>query len=145
MGLQHRPAYYAAKNVLAALVSRPDAVGDEEGHAPGVVGDDAHGAVGRSSAAQFDAGVLVYLLEDRCVDVRVVDVEDVLDRGGGPFQAHAGVDAGLGQRGQGAVLALFVLVEDEVPDLQEARVAFVRRRGRTSGLLAGSPCANSSP
>src|SRR5918998_1848345 len=36
--LPRRPAYYASKNVLVALISGPDAVGDEEGHSPRVVG-----------------------------------------------------------------------------------------------------------
>src|SRR5215210_7669031 len=125
MGLQHRTAYYAAKYVLAALVPRPDAVGDQDGHASCVVGDDAHGAVRRIGFAKLYACVLGYTTEDRRVDVRLVDKEDVLDRGRGPFQAEARIDACLGQWGQASVLTLLVLVEDEVPDLEEARVSFV--------------------
>src|SRR5215210_5618112 len=111
MGLQHRTAYYASEYVLAALVARPDAVGDQESHASCVVGDDAHGAVRGFGVAQRCARVLVYLLEDRRVDVRVIDVEDVLDRRRGPFQAEARIDAGLGERGQASVFTLLVLVE----------------------------------
>src|SRR5215212_1109857 len=125
MGLQHGPAYYASENVFAALVAWPDAVGDEEGHAPRVVGEDVEGAVGGRWSAQCDFRVLSYLLEYRGVDVGLVEVDDVLHRGRSPLQAHAGIDAGLGERDQAPVLALLILVEDEVPDLEEARVALV--------------------
>ncbi len=41
----HRPAQEAAQHVAAALVARDDAVGDEERHGPGVIGDDAQRGV----------------------------------------------------------------------------------------------------
>ena len=42
-------------------------------------------------------------------------------------------------------LQLFVLVEDEVPDLQEARVSFFAAGAVLGVYSAGSPLANSSP
>src|SRR5829696_5838232 len=125
MCLQHRSAYYAAKYVLPALVSWPHAVGDEEGHAARVVGDYAQHAICGFGVSQGDARVLHCLLEDGCVEVSVVEVENILYRGGGPFQSHAGVDASLTQGHEGLVFQLLVLVEDEVPDLEEARISLV--------------------
>src|SRR5829696_5071243 len=125
MCLQHRPAYYAAKYVFSALVPWPDAVGDEEGHGPRVVGDDAKGAVCSLGVTKRDARVLLCLREDWCVEVGVVDVENILYRGGGPLQSHAGVDTSLAQGHEGLVFQLLVLVEDEVPDLEEARICLV--------------------
>src|SRR5215212_5080175 len=125
MCLQHRPAYYAAKYVLSALVPGPYSVGDEEGHATGVVGDDAQRAICGFGVTQGDARVLVSPFEDGCVEVSVVDVENILHRGGGPVQSHAGVDTSLTQGHKGLVFQLLVLVEDEVPDLEEARISLV--------------------
>src|SRR5215204_2823750 len=131
MCLQHRPAYYAAKYVLSALVPGPYSVGDEEGHATGVVGDNAQRAICALPISQGDARVLPCLFEDGCVEVSVVDVENILHRGGGPFQSHAGVDTSLSQGHEGLVFQLLVLVEDEVPDL--------RTRATRPGLSWRSP------
>src|ERR687889_545896 len=134
MGLQHGAAYYASEHVLAALVAWPDAVGYQEGHASCVVGYDAHGAVRGFGVAQCQACVLRDPAEDWRVDVRVVDVEDVLHRRRGPFEAETRIDARLGERGQASVLTLLVLVEDEVPDLQEPGIPFVAA-GAVLGVL----------
>src|SRR5919112_1051959 len=128
VGLQHGPAYHAAKNVLAALGARPHAVGDEEGYASGGGGDDAHGPVGVLGIAELHAGVLGDLRKERLVHVGIVYVDGVLNRLRGSFQAEAGVYAGLGQRRQRPVLALLVLVEDQVPDLQEPGGSLVATR-----------------
>src|SRR5215212_370818 len=125
MRLQHRASYYAPENVLAALVSWPHAVGYEERHPARVVGDDAERAICHLRAAHRDARVLPCFLEKRCVHVGVVDVEDILYRGRSPLQAEAGVDAGLAQGYEGLVLQLLVLVEDQVPYLQEPRISLV--------------------
>jgi hypothetical protein len=92
---------------------------------PRVVGEDVEGAVHGGGPAEVHPADLAGLLEDRGVEVRLVDGVDALDYGRGAFEAEPGVDTRLGQGDEGTVLALLVLVEDEVPDLQEPRVALV--------------------
>src|ERR671912_254890 len=115
-------------------ISWPDTVGDKEGHTTCVIGYDAQRAICGFGVTQGDARVLVCSFEDGCVEIRVVDVENILYRGGGPLQSHAGVDAGLAQGHKRLVFQLLVLVEDEVPDLQEARIPLVAA-GTVLGVL----------
>ena len=57
-GLQDRAAGEAAQHVAAILVGGHDAVGDQERHAAGVVGEDAQRAVGGGVLAVAAAGEL---------------------------------------------------------------------------------------
>src|SRR5919199_6645726 len=109
--------------MLAALVARSYAVGDKEGHGAGVIGEYVERPVALSRGAQGYAGVLLYAPEDRGVEIGLVDGANVLDYGNGAFETHTGVDTGLGEGREGAVLVLLVLVKNEVPDLDEAWVS----------------------
>ena len=65
--------------------------------------------------------------------VDLVVAVHVLQDGGQALQAHAGVHAGRGQRGDAAVLVHLELHEHVVPDLDEAIAVFVGRSGRPAG------------
>ena len=52
LSVPHRPAHDLAQHVAAPFVGRHDPVGDEKGHRAHVVGDDAHGDVGRIADAR---------------------------------------------------------------------------------------------
>ena len=64
-------------------------------------------------------------VDDRQKEVGVEHGIESLHHGEDPLQAHAGVDVLAGQVAQRAVGVAVVLHEDEVPDLDEARVATV--------------------
>ncbi len=119
-----------AEDVAAAFVRGLDAVGDEEGGGAGVVGDDAQGrsaffvAVAGLLGCERGSGKLGCLSEERREEVGLVVGEDSLEDAGYAFEAHAGVDGGLGERGKGAVGCAIELHEDEVPDLHVSLVVF---------------------
>src|SRR5829696_5829453 len=98
--LQRRPAYYASKDVLSTVVAGPYAVSNKESHGTGVVGEHVERALGFLRGAQTHATNLTDALEDRGVEICLVDGVDVLGDSGGTFEAHAGVDTGFGQKGE---------------------------------------------
>ena len=124
------PAHDPTQDIPPALVGRHDAVGDEKRRGADMIGHDfqrrqlglggrardAHGA-GRSGHQRLeyvDAVVVVRALHD----------------GRDTFQAHAGIDRGLGQIDHFAVRLAVVLHEHQVPDLDETIAVFFRRAGR---------------
>ncbi len=97
----HRATHDLAQHVAAVLVRRDDAVGDEEGHRPHVVGDHAHrhvalghGPAMRRSSAFADRG------EQGSEGIGVVVGEMPLHHGGDALETHAGVDRRRRQRVQ---------------------------------------------
>ena len=117
VALQQRAAHDPAQHVAAVLVGGHDAVGDEEGHAARVVGQDPQRALvglagGQVAPERHERQELVGL-EDR--------VDALLDERHA-VEAQAGVDVLGRQRGQRPDRILVVLHEDEVPVLQEALV-----------------------
>ena len=121
VALQQRAAHDPAQHVAAVLVGGHDAVGDEEGHAARVVGQDPQralvGLAGGEVAPERHEGQELVGLEDR--------VDALLDHGHA-VEAQARVDVLGRQRGQRADRILVVLHEDEVPVLQEALVVAAR-------------------
>ena len=119
----HGAAHDAAKDVTAAFIARQDTVGQQKAGRTQVVGDNAVAgslvAFGLNAGQRFagaDQGlegvgvvIVVHALHDRC---------DTLD-------AHARVDARLGQVADDLVRFLRELHEDEVPDFDEAVAVFL--------------------
>ena len=119
VGVEHGPAEQPADDVALLLGARPDVLMDAEGERPGVVGGPADAdAVERV----LDLGVVHAERLGRGGDdgPEEVDLEvrlHALKRGGGPFQAHAGVDVLLGQGLELPGPEPVELGEDQVPDL----------------------------
>ena len=136
VALQQRAAHDPAQHVAAVLVGGHDAVGDEEGHAARVVGQDPQralvGLAGGEVAPERHERQELVGLEDR--------VDALLDHGHA-VEAQARVDVLGRQRGQRADRILVVLHEDEVPVLQEALVVAAREvvgRSPTPGRGRGT-------
>ena len=145
--ISHSATEDATEDVVAAVVTGHDAVGDGETQGPQVVGDDAEGdgifhflreggAIGTGFRIDVRVGFsaeLFELAEDRLEDVggvvgrlfrEVGEAFGVLNDGTSAFEAHAGIDVFGGQFAEGAVGFGIVLDEDEVPDL-DAEVGVV--------------------
>ena len=96
------PAHDAAQHVAPAFVGGQHPVGDQEGGGPGVVGNHPEGDVFLLIfAAVAPARQLLDPADHRPQQVAVEVALHPLDDGAEALQAHAGVDAGLGQRGAG--------------------------------------------
>src|SRR5262245_28553262 len=79
-------------------------------------------------------------LQQRNKEIGVVVGDDALQDGGGAFKAHAGVHAGLGQRGQDAAGVAVELHKNKVPDFDVA--AAVARKFAMGVALFGSSRAH---
>ena len=123
VALAEGPPDEPPQDVAPAVVGRRDAVADEEGHGPDVVGDDPDRDVavvaGRVLAPGHGAGAL----DERHEQVGIEVAPLALDDRGDALEAHAGVDRRRGQRPEHPVRALVELHEDEVPELDEAVAA----------------------
>ena len=119
-GLLHGAADDAPQHVVAAVVAGQHAVHDEERGAARVLGHGAQGAGDGGRGRRLHAGQLRAALHQRLEEVGLEHVGDALRDAGDALQAHAGVDAALGQRREAAVLVHVVLHEDEVPVLEVA-------------------------
>ena len=134
--VEHRAAKQAAQHVAAALVAGQDAVGDEEVHRTGGVGDDAQAArsAGVARAVVGLAGDLHAEGDEALHEVAVVVGARVLHDSRHALQAHARIEVAVGQLGHGAVLLAVVLGEHEVPELEEAVAV-------AAGSAIGTPAA----
>src|SRR5450759_670187 len=110
----HGAADDASQDVAALLVGGDDAVGDEERHGPGVLGEDPQRQVGGGVASVDGAGGALGGLHQRGEDVDLEDRLGALEGHEAAFEAGAGVDAGPSE-GYLAVGALVELHEDQVP------------------------------
>ena len=88
--------------------------------AAGVLGHRAQGAGDGRRGRRLDAGQLRAPGDQRHEEVVVEDVGDALGDHGDALDAHARVDAGLGQRRERTLLVHLVLHEHKVPVLEEA-------------------------
>ena len=120
-----------AEDVAAPLGAGEDAVGDQEGHPPQVVGNQPLGA------QQADLGVLVDEADEGREEVDLVDAVDALEDRGDAVEAHPGVDPRPGQRWQRAVPLAVELHEDQVPELEDALAVI--------GVAARLPAADVGP
>ena len=119
----------AALHVTAALVAGNHAVADQKRGGADVVGNHFQRGVGEVGTARDPRRFLDQPLEQ----INLVVAVHMLQDGGQPLQAHAGVHAGGGQLGQAAVLVHLELHEHVVPDLNEAVAVFLGRAGRAAG------------
>ncbi len=113
------------QHIATALVARDHAVDDQEGAGADMVGD--HLERGRAKIGR--PGELRRGGDQVTEKVDVVVAVHALQHRGEAFESHAGIDAGLGQRRQHAVVVAVELHENQVPDLDVA-VALVRRARR---------------
>ncbi len=139
----------AAEDVAAAFVARLDAVGNRETERADVVGDHAESDVyflllvfagaagGRKGARVSFAAELLDLIEDRAEDIglvirdRAAEVGEIfrpLDDRGCALKAHPGIDVARRQRDERAVWVRVELDENEIPDLDAARITRVDQR-----------------
>ena len=109
----------AAQHVATVAIGRNDAVADEEGSGPGVLGNDADGVIGFGGLSVFMTGEIADGVDDGLEEVGLIDVGLALQHGGGALEAHSGIDAGGWQRGAYALEVLVELHEDQVPQLNE--------------------------
>ena len=147
----HRTADESAQDVTASVVAGAHAVGDEHERRAHVVGHDSHAHVvmvglaglGAGGAAAVDlAGELLGGLDDGEDLVDLIHVGLVLHDEGEALQTGTGVDGGLVELAQelevvSLALSAQELVEDEVPDLQEA-VALGVDSGAAVGSVGGA-------
>ena len=101
--LLDRPAHDPAQDVAAVLVGGDDPVGDQEGRAARVVGDDPHRPGHGAALAVGAAGELLGEVDQRPQQVGLEDRGDVLEDRRHPVEAHAGVDVAHRQLGERAV------------------------------------------
>ncbi len=130
-GVAHRASHDPPQHIAAALVGGQHAVGDEEGARAQMVGDDP--VRGLERPVGVDPGLVDHGLDKRPEQVDGVIVVGALEHRGHAFEAHAGVDRGLGQFEPVPVGKLLVLHEHQVPDLDEAVAVGVGRAGRAAG------------
>ena len=133
LSVAHRAPHDLPEHVAAPLVRRHHAVGDQEGHRPHVVGDDAHRHVRRlHRAAVGGAGARADGREQRREHVGVVVRELTLQDRRHALEAHAGVDRGGRQRVERAIGLPIEFHEHVVPDFDVA-VAVALEAAAASG------------
>ncbi len=126
--MPHGAAHDPAQDVAAPVLGRHHPVGDQERGAAQVVGDDA--VMRRARPVRIARCRVRRSLDQRAHQVgRVVVVRPLQDRRD-PLYSHSGVDRLIRQRRTAAVLALLVLHEDEVPDLDEPVPVLLRAARR---------------
>ena len=96
-----------------------------------MVGNDA--MAGAMLTIGHDPGQTFGSCNEIAEGVGIVIVMHPLHHCGDPFQPHAGIDRGFGQRRAIAIGILVKLHEDQVPYLDKAVTIFVRRTGRATG------------
>ncbi len=130
VGMPHGAAHDAAQHVAAPLIGGEHTIGDEEGGAAQMVGDDAVAHPVRPVWGL--AGELGRGEDEGAQDVGVVIVVLALKDGGDALEPHAGVDRGFGKRAAHPGRILLILHEDEVPDLDEAVAIRIRASRRAA-------------
>ena len=118
--LPHGPAHQTAEDIAGTAVGGLDAVADHEGHAAGVVGDDAQRDVGLLVLVVVDTGEVRNGLHDVLDRVDLKEVVDALHDAGQTFEAHTGIDVLVLERRVIVVAVVVELGEDEVPDFHVA-------------------------
>jgi hypothetical protein len=122
-----RAAHQAAQDVAAVLITRNDAVRDQEAHPARVVGEHAQRAVDLGVGPGTLAGELLPEADQRHELVGVEDARDALQNRRQAVQAEPGVDVLRRQRRQRVDRVLIELHEHEVPVLEEALVVAARQ------------------
>ena len=118
--LPHGTAHQTAEDIAGTAVGGLDAVADHEGHAAGVVGDDAQRDVGLLVLVVVDTGEVRNGLHDVLDRVDLKEVVDALHDAGQTFEAHTGIDVLVLERRVIVVAVVVELGEDEVPDFHVA-------------------------
>ena len=126
-GVADGPADHPAQHVAPALVGGQDPVAEQERHRPAVVGQDPQRHVGLGVGAVASAGRGLGHGQDAAQHVGLEHRVLALQQSQDPLQAGAGVDVALGQVRERPVLVAVVLHEHEVPELDVALLAAVRR------------------
>ena len=116
----HAAAKDPAQDVAPPLVAGKDAVGEQERHATGMVGDHAEARRFRLGKDVLLPDVRLDGRDQRQEQVGVKVVRDALQDRRDALEPHARVHARPRQRHVGAVRLLVELHEHEVPELQKA-------------------------
>ena len=133
--MAHRTAHDAAQDVTATLVGGHHAIGDEETGRAEVVGN--HAVVRVAGAVRGAVCGVSTGLDQAAHEVGVVVVVLALQERADAFQPHAGVDRLHVEVTHCAVFELFVLHEDEVPDLDKPVAVFLwAARGTAPDVVA---------
>ena len=111
----------AAKHVATPFISGANSVGEEEGDGTRVVCDHLVAEALRLKLLRVLPCDLAQCGVDRHEEVGVVVGEHLLADARESLKAHPCVNALKGEFGAASISVLFVLHEDEVPDLQPAR------------------------
>ena len=138
VALPEGPADEPPQHVAPPVVGRGDAVADEEGRGPDVVGDDPERDVALVAGGILALGHPGGALDQGQEQVGVVIASFALDDRGHALEAHAGVDRRGRQRAHDAVLALVELHENEVPELDEPVAPLLDQRERIARLDRGA-------
>ncbi len=132
----HRPPDDPSQHVATTLVRRQDAVGHQHRHRPPVIGHDSKPHVGLLVTAVGVAGDRRRRLDHREEGVGRKDRVDALEDRQDPLEPGARVDTRTRQGLGGAVGVAVVLHEHQVPDLDVALRAAVRRTSRLAVTIA---------
>ncbi len=135
------PANDQAQHIAGPGRAGAHAVRDQKGGGAGMVGDDAIAGLVLLALHRGVTQERLDPIQDRREKVRLIVDGRILHDADDAFEAHARVDAGLGQRRAYAVGILVVLHEHQVPDLQPAPTAVVEEHGAGGRVLPSGPSA----
>ena len=121
--MPHRPAHDAAQHVAAPVIARHHTIRDQERGRAQVIRD--HPVMRLARPIGIGRGHIRRRFDQSAHCVSCIIVVASLQQCADPLQPHAGVDRLHVQRPHGAVLELFVLHEDDVPDLDESVAVFI--------------------
>jgi hypothetical protein len=96
--MAHRPSHDPAKDVSPAFVGRKNAIADQKGSCPAVISDHSKGGIGSVILSVRNMADPLDLFKERGKEIGLVVTFHPLKDGRNPFQAHAGIDTGFGQR-----------------------------------------------
>ena len=116
--MAHRAADDATQDVATTFISRPHAVGEQEGDGARVIGNHLIAEALRVKLRHRVLGDLAHRRMDWQEEVGVVVGEHLLRDAGKALKTHARIDALERKLGASTIWVLFVLHEDEIPDLE---------------------------
>src|SRR4030065_2749173 len=111
--MPHRPSHDPAKYVSSTFVRWENTIADQKGRCPAVVSDDSDGDVGSWVLSIGNMADRPNLFKDGFEQIRFIVAFDILKDGRNPFQAHACVESGLGERLKPSLAISIELHEDK--------------------------------
>ena len=127
VGVAHRAAHDPPQHVAAADVRGQDAVADQEGHRPDMIGNHAEGEIPLGIAPVRRFGEFRHPVDDRAEEIGLVIALHPLHDRADPFEPHSRVDAWARQWREPPLCVPVELHEDEVPEFEVAVSPVVKR------------------